>query len=80
MSRGMITSSLTKHLPSPQKLAPSVSASRTEYENSLEHHALVNNNRTDIASMKAYQVNIELGATFISMIFNRLLIHFRKMR
>ncbi|CAO3665374.1 unnamed protein product [Umbelopsis ramanniana] len=38
-----------------EKLAPSVTASRTEYEASLEHHALVNNNRTDIASMKAYQ-------------------------
>ena len=79
MGRRLKTSSLTEHSSSPQKLAPSVTASRTEYETSLEHHALVNNNRTDIASMKAYQVNIEWGTTSISMIFNRLLIHFRKM-
>ncbi|KAG2176796.1 hypothetical protein INT44_007460 [Umbelopsis vinacea] len=38
-----------------KKLAPSVTASRTEYEASLDHYESVNSNRTDIASMKTYQ-------------------------
>jgi hypothetical protein len=50
---------MIEHAFSLQKLAPSVTASRMEYETSLEHHALLNSNRTDIASMKSYQVNIE---------------------